>query len=307
MYCLGVDIGGTTTKAGLIDESGRILKSSKVPTVVDDLNGFLSTLAELIRDFQKAAAIDAVGIGIPGFQSSKTRIIETSPNIPCLHKVSLETMLADQVQMPVVTRNDANAAAYGEFLFGAGRGAKHMVYLTVGTGLGSGLILNGKLFEGASGYGAEFGHTVIDPDGRMCGCGNKGCLETVVSATGMVITAKEKLKQSSQSLLRSAGEPLTSEAIFDAAARGDETALGVFQETGRFLGIACASLIYLLNPEAVVIGGGVMASGELLLQPAREEARKRAFGPAFDDCQIVKSKLWPEAGVVGAAMLARDR
>jgi glucokinase len=171
-----------------------------------------------------------------------------------------------------------------------------MLYLTLGTGLGSGLVLNGKLYNGASGYAAEFGHTIGHPGGRQCACGNRGCVEAYVSGTGMVNTALEK------------GRPdfLTAEMIFDAARAGDEAARAIFDETGRHLGQACANLINLLNPEMIVVGGGVMASGDALLRPAIEEAGRRAFPPAFKDCQIVQSKLWPDSGLIGAAMLARD-
>src|SRR5439155_23887833 len=177
----------TSIKAGLVDETGRVLETRRAPTVTDDLEGFLSTLTELIRESQKSAAIDAIGIGVPGLRSSRNHIIETSPNIRCLKHVNLEQLVADQVHIRTVSENDANAAAYAEFVCGAGAGLQHMAHLTLGTGLGSGFVLNGRLFTGASGYGGEFGHTVIkagpamQDGGRLCGCGNRGCLETFVS------------------------------------------------------------------------------------------------------------------------------
>jgi predicted NBD/HSP70 family sugar kinase len=155
MHYLGIDIGGTSIKAGLVDETGRVLESRKALSITDDLNGFLLTLAELIREFQKTADIDAIGIGVPGLHSSKTHIIETSPNIPCLTRVNLVESLADQVHIRIVTENDANAAAYAEYVCGAGVGLRQMAYLTLGTGLGSGLVLNRSLFTGASGYGGN--------------------------------------------------------------------------------------------------------------------------------------------------------
>src|SRR2546427_6005867 len=214
MYYLGLDIGGTTTKAGLIDENNRVLESRKAPTVIDDLKGFISKLTELIRDFQKSAAIDAIGIGVPGLRSSKTHVIETSPNIPCLKNLNLEELVAEEVHLKVVTENDANTGAYAEFVCGAGAGLRHLAYLTLGTGLGSGLILNGSLYTGASGYGGEFGHTVIDPNGRLCACGKQGCIETVASGTGIVTTAKEKLKSGRNSRLNEIAAPLTAEKIY---------------------------------------------------------------------------------------------
>jgi glucokinase len=303
MRYLGLDIGGTSIKSGLVDETGRVLESRRTSTVIDDLDGFLSNVTELIRQFQNSASIDAIGMGVPGLRSSKTHIIETSPNIPCLKNVNLEQVVANQVHVRCVSENDANAAAYAEFVCGSGVGLRQVAHLTLGTGLGSGFILNGSLFTGASGYAAEFGHTVIrmqsypGDEGRPCACGNRGCLESFVSATGIVATARE----------HGMTGPLTSEMIFDAAVEGDETAMNVFRETGYYLGIACANLINLLNLELIVIGGGVMASGQLLLDAARETARQFAFPSSFRDCRIVKSSLWPDAGVIGAAMLARDR
>jgi glucokinase len=205
--------------------------------------------------------------------------------------------VADQVHLPVITENDANAGAYAESQCGAGAGCRHMVYLTLGTGLGSGIVLNGKLYTGASGYGGELGHTIIEPHGRQCACGGRGCLETVVSGTGIVATAREKMKPE---------EAQTAEMVFEAAVGGNAVARSVFEETGKWLGMACGNLINLLNPEMIVVAGGVMASGEMLLEPAIASARVHAFGPSFRDCRIVQSKLWPDAGVIGAALLARD-
>src|SRR5207249_10735856 len=162
MRYIGLDIGGTTTKAGLVNETGQLLESRKVPTATDDLSSFVSNLTAVVRDFQKSTRVDGVGIGVPGLRSSKTHIIETSPNIRCLKHVNLEQIVADQVHIRTVSENDANAAAYAEFVCGAGVCLRYMAHLTLGTGLGSGFILNGTLFTGASGYGGEFGHTVLD-------------------------------------------------------------------------------------------------------------------------------------------------
>src|SRR5438132_11551022 len=307
MYYLGLDIGGTTIKAGLIDGANHVLEARKAPTVVDDLKGFISKLAELIRDFQKSTAIDAIGIGVPGLRSSKTHEIVTSPNIPCLKNVNLEQLVADQVHLKVVSENDANAGAYAEFVCGAGLGLQHLAYLTLGTGLGSGLVLNGSLYTGTSGYGGEFGHTLINPNGRLCACGKQGCIETVAYGTGIVTRARDKLRTGRNSRLNEIAPPLTAEKIYDAAVRGDGAAREVFADTGHWFGLALAKLINLLNLEMIVIGGGVMASGEFLLGKAIEVARHYAFASSFADCQIVQSRLWPDAGMIGAALLARDR
>jgi glucokinase len=308
MRYIGLDIGGTSIKAGLTDETGHILETRNALTIKDDLNGFLSTLTELIREFQKTHAIDAIGMGVPGLHSSKTQIIETSPNIPCLKKVNLEQLVAKQVHIKTVTENDANAAAYAEFVCGAAVGLQHVVHLTLGTGLGSGIILDGKLFTGTSGYAGEYGHTVIDvSSGRLCACGNHGCLETFVSATGIIITAKELMQRDPKSILHRLPRPLTSEKVYEAAQQGDATAIEVFRETGKYLGTACANLINSLDLQMIVIGGGVMAAGDLLMLSVKATAKGNAFPSPFGDCQIVQSKLWPDAGIIGAAMLARDR
>jgi len=306
MFYLGVDIGGTTIKAALVDETGHVTEPRRIPTETVDWSVFLSNLIALIRGYQGGAPIEAIGIGVPGFRNSFTRRVVMSPNIPCLTNASLEKDVADEVQIPVVTENDANAGAYGEFVCGAGSGFQHMVYITLGTGCGSGVILNGRLFGGTSGYAAELGHTIVDPEGRPCPCGSRGCLETLVAAHGIVLTALELMKER-RSVLEGSEDRLTSELIFDAATEGDSVAKLTFQRTGYWLGIACINLINLLNPQLIVISGGVMAAGDLLMKPLLDTVNRRAISAPLKDCRIVQSKLWPEAGIIGAAMVARDR
>jgi glucokinase len=214
--------------------------------------------------------------------------------------------VSSRVHLPVVTENDAKAAAWAEFVAGAGAGTEQMTYLTLGTGLGGAIIAEKQLLRGASGFAGEFGHTMIDLNGRICSCGKRGCLETLVSGSAIVSTAREMLQQPGESSLREI-EPLTARRIFDAAERGDAVAARVFAETGKYLGIACANIINTFNPQIIVIGGGVMGAGALLIDPAVEEAGRRAFPAALADCRIVKSQLWPHAGTIGAAVLARDQ
>ena len=296
MNYVGIDIGGTSIKAGLIDTSGKVLATRRTPTIIDDVEKLLASLTRLVADFQSMSSVEAVGIGIPGLRSTRTRVIETSPNIPSIHNLNLEGLLSKQLNLHVISENDANAGAYGEWAAGAGRGLQYLAYVTIGTGLGCGLVLSGALYHGASGYAGELGHVNIEPDGRPCACGSIGCLETRVSASGLVATARQHGFEAA-----SAGE------VYDAAVAGNTAALAAFEETGRFLGIACADLINLLNLESIIIGGGVVASGELLLQSTIAEVRRRAFEPAARICPIVQSQLWPDAGMIGAAMLARDR
>lgn len=297
MRYIGIDIGGTSIKAGLTDGTGIVAQSAKAPTPANDLDALMKTIEELVADLQSSGSVKAVGIGIPGLRNARTGVIQTSPHIPCLRDVNLEERLRQRLGVPVITENDANAGAYGEWVCGAGKGCAHIAYVTLGTGLGCGLILSGKLFRGTSGYAGELGHTVVEPGGRRCACGAVGCLETRVSATGIVQTAREA---------KVPGDTSSAESIYNAAVQGDAAARAVFEDTGRFLGFACANLINLLNPQAIVVGGGVMASGDLLLNAAREETQKRAFRPSALDCPIVQSALWPDGGTIGAAMLARD-
>jgi glucokinase len=306
MYYIGADVGGTTIKVGLVNDTGNIVDQVRIPTVIDDLDRMVFDLTSVVRNYQKTNKINAVGIGVPGLRNAKTHRIVTSPNIPSLTNVSLEKLVADEVHLPVISENDANVAAYAEFVAGFGVGVLHMAYLTLGTGLGSGVILNGKLFGGTSGYAVEFGHTVVQPDGRPCPCGNRGCLETLVSGPGIVLTALELLRTDPHSMLYRIREQLTSELIFDAAVAGDRVAQATFQRTGAWLGIGCTNLINMLNLELIVLGGGVMAAGDLLMIPLLAEVQQRALAPSLQDCRIVQSKLWPEAGMIGAAMLARD-
>jgi glucokinase len=297
MHYIGIDIGGTAIKAALTDDAGRVLDSVKAPTPADSLKNLIDTVRHLVSTLQMKAPVAGVGVGVAGLLNARTRILETSPNIPGIFQVNLEEKLRDALSLHVVTENDAKAGAYGEWAAGAGKGLKNMAYLTIGTGLGCGLILDGQMFRGTSGYAGEMGHNIIEPNGRPCACGSFGCLETRVSATGMMITAREKNVDQSVA---------TAEALYDFAMKGDPAARSVFEDTGRDLGIACTNLINLLNPSAIVVGGGVMASGDLLLDAARAEVQRRAFPSSARDCPIVQSQLWPDSGTIGAAMLARD-
>jgi len=297
MHYLGIDIGGTTIKAARVDAEGIVLETAKAPTPPDNLESLISTILGLATKLQGAGPIAAIGIGIPGLRNARTGTMQTSPHIPSIANVNFEKLLQQRSGLPVITENDANAGAYGEWRCGAGKNMENMIYITLGTGLGCGLILSGALFRGTSGYAGELGHTVVEPEGRLCACGAIGCLETRVSATGVLETARES---------HVPGTITSAESVFNLAIQGEESARSVFRETGRYLGMACANLINFLNPQGIVVGGGVAAASELLLASTREEVARRAFPPSAHDCAIVQSHLWPDAGVIGAAMLARD-
>jgi glucokinase len=301
MSTIGIDVGGTTIKAGRVAADGTILQSGSRTTPVSNLDGLIGALEALVRDLAASEPIEAVGVGIPGLRDSATARILVSPNIPCLDGAPVEAALADRLGLPVLTRNDADMSAWGEFVLGAGAGTRHMVCLTLGTGVGSGLVLDGQLYNGSSGYAAEAGHITVNPEGLPCSCGSRGCLEAVASATGIVALARARFGTGEGQALP---EPWTAESLARAASEGHTGAQEVFDEAGRYLGIACATLMNLLNPEAIVLAGGVMASGDLILQPAIEEARLRAFDATFDACRVVPARLGRQAGLIGAALFA---
>ncbi len=307
MQSIGIDIGGTTIKAGLVEETGKLLNVRVEPTVTESAEALLDSLASLVEKLTGLGHPVGVGLGIPGLRSKQTGVIEFSPNLTCLNGVNLETELSERTRLPVVGRNDADMSAWGEFTLGAGVGITCLACLTLGTGVGSGLILDGRPYSGHQGYAAEAGHMVVDPDGLPCPCGGWGCLETVASATGVVALAERNMETHPSSALHRTPNPLTAKVIHDTAIDGDPLAIDVFAQAGRFLGIACANLINLLNLEMIVLGGGLAGAGDLLLKSARLEARARAYAQAHSDCRIVTAKLGNDAGIIGAGLLALNR
>jgi glucokinase len=241
----------------------------------------------------------------------RTQRIEANPNLVDVSSFDLHAELERATGLPVVVDNDANVAAYGEWRAGAATGSTDVFYITMGTGIGAGLILGGELQRGSQGFAGEFGHFKIDMEGLECACGSTGCLETVASGPNIVRRVREQLFSdpsfSVSKLARDMEGKLTNERVVQAAIEDDELAMTVLKETGRVLGMAVASIMNLLNVEVVVLGGGVMAAGELILKPLRDEAEKGTVAPSFDCCRIVPAELGQDAGIIGAALLARDR
>lgn len=311
---IGVDIG-RTTRAALIDSRGNILLKSRDITNTRSAQALIDQLIEIIRRIQSSepagGAVAAAGIGFPGLTNMRTHRIEAMPNLTDISDIDIYQEITEATGIPVIFDNDANVAAYGEWRIGAGRGYRDMFYITMGTGVGSGLILNGQFYHGCKGFAGEFGHITVDPiEGIECGCGNTGCLETIVSGPNMVRRVREFVLRdnayASSALTMQRGDELNCDSIFRAAAEGDNLAKIIIQQTAQYLGIAIAAMINVLNIEAVVIGGGVMSAGELLLKPIIEETRRRAFAPSYACCNIVAGALKEDAGIIGAAMLARD-
>lgn len=311
---IGVDLGGTTVKAGTVDPDGRIVRELGVETESEQAEDLFRQLVALVRELHAnpgaPGRVAALGVGLPGLVNNATHQAVVLPNLPDLSSINIERELRAAADLPIAVDNDANAAAYGELLCGAGRGVQNLFYVGIGTGIGAGIVIDGKVWRGANGYAGEFGHMTIDPDGIECACGNIGCLETVASAPNIVRRARERLFRDRTSSLSRLVIPrdreFTSEDIANAALSGDDMAQLIMDRTGMFLGVALAGVINLLNVEAIVIGGGVMAAGEAILQPVIEHTRRRAFGPSFEACRIVAAELGKSSGIVGAALLARD-
>ena len=258
---------------------------------------------------KRAARIEAVSVVVPGSVHAQTRAVVNAPNIPAIVDFGLAAALETKLQRPVLIENDANAAALGEMWQGAARGCRTIVCLTLGTGVGSGIILNRELWRGADGTAGEIGHASVHPFGSVrCKCGNIGCLEVYASATGIVRMTQQALSNHPASQLNSvAAADLTARQVADAAARGDELAVEIFRRMGTYLGIGAANIVNTLNPEMIVIGGGVSAAFDLFAQTAREEMARRAFPVPAARCQIVKAECGDDAGLLGAAWLALAR
>lgn len=311
---VGVDLGGTTVKVALVDHEGRILTQKRAATEGNGATSLLDQITTLVREAadspEAGGRVQAVGIGLPGLVNTKLGEIEVLPNIPGVDTRSFLPELKSRLGLPVAVDNDANLAGYAEHQCGAGVGHTNMLFVGLGTGVGSGLVINNRIYRGSTGFAGEFGHMTVDPEGLECVCGNQGCIETIASAPNIVRRARARLFHDSTSSLSklglTPGGKFTSEDVANAAAEGDELAQLILERTGTFLGIALASAINLLNVDMVVLGGGVMAAGDLILRPAVDEVRRRAFKPSFRECMFALAKLGADAGMIGAALVGRD-
>jgi glucokinase len=305
---IGVDLGGTNLRSALLSPDGDLLDKHTEATHASD--GWKKVILRLIDNIKrqqdsavrKGLRIAAVGVGAPGIIQSDTGIVVKSPNFPDWNNLPLKNELERAVGLPVTVENDANAAALGEQWRGAGHGIGSMILLTLGTGVGGGIVLNNQIWQGADGMAGELGHMTIIPDGRQCGCGNTGCLEMYASARGIVQSYRERKEQTS-----AAGGEITSEDVYQAAGRGDSDAVVVMQSMGRMLGIGIANLINIFNPEMIVIGGRVKEAWPLFIDATRGEVKRRSFEVPAARTKIVPSKLGDDAGIVGAAAAALQK
>jgi glucokinase len=306
---IGVDLGGTKMLVGVLADTEPLYEQREHSTgqTEDELVELLVREVEAAREARPDVA--AVGLGIPATIDHDRGVAVAAVNLP-LSEVPLREIVSERTGLPVFVDNDANVAAYAEYLFGAARGKPDAVMLTIGTGIGGGLVLGGEIYRGATGAGAELGHTVIQLDGPPCqgNCPNHGCVEALASGTALgreARAAAESAPDSALGKLLAEGGEVDGRAATEAALAGDELAIGVFDLIGSRLGVACATFANVFQPQAIVVGGGVIAAGDLLLEPARRELRSRALKP-MDETPILEATLGNDAGMIGAAAMARD-
>ncbi|MDR2157097.1 MAG: ROK family protein [Clostridiales Family XIII bacterium] len=315
-YNIGIDLGGTNIVAGLVDEDGKILSKSGLPTLAGrPARAIAADLAALARDVAEKAGIsprdaNSVGVGIPGSADKTTGAVEYACNLGW-HDIPLRDMLSDDLGLPVYLANDANAAAYGEYIAGAAKGSDSFVMLTLGTGVGGGLILRGKIVEGFNSAGMEVGHMVIAKGGRPCQCGRSGCFERYASASGLILTAKEYMARRPSSLLwdLSGGDPdkVDGRMPFDAMKQGDPTAKEIVDVYIDDLACGLTSIINILQPEILALGGGIAAQGETLLAPLRTIVSREVYSrTSARNTRIAAAALGNDAGIVGAANLCGE-
>jgi len=310
-YVIGIDMGGTNTVFGIVDVRGNVISKSAIKTAVhDDVNLYVNDIYyELMKLIDADGGIDqirGIGVGAPnGNYYSGT--IEYAPNLPWKGVIPFAKLLSDEFGVPVALTNDANAAAIGEMTYGIARGMKDFIMITLGTGVGSGIVIDGKLVYGHDGFAGELGHTTAIRNGRLCGCGKNGCLEAYSSATGVARTAREILETTNQeSILRNIPlSDITSKDVYDAAKEGDQVAIDIFNFTGKILGEAFADFVAFSSPEAIILFGGLSKAGEFILNPIVENMEKNLLKMWKGKIKILFSELKEsDAAVLGASALA---
>lgn len=306
---IGLDIGGTKIAALLVDETGEVRERHVVSTPADDAAAIMSAAVQAAAAVRTDEVI-AIGAGVPGMVDHAMGFLRYAPNL-VWRELDVGRRIAEATQLPCAVDNDANVAAWGEFLFGAGRGSAHMLMVTVGTGIGGGMIADGQLFRGSHGFAGEIGHLVVDPDGPLCSCGNRGCWEQVASGSAIDRLGREAVDEHPGSMLADLVEgdktKVSGEMVTEAARRGDDIARGILVTVGRRLGQGIAGLVNVLDSDLVVVGGGVALAADMLLGPARVAFRESI--EAFDhrpEVPIVTAQLGNDAGAIGAAAMALE-
>jgi glucokinase len=307
LNAIGVDVGGTKIAAGIVTPGGEILDEVRYPTPQSP-GMLIENIAKAIKEVGDGHEAEGVCLAVPGLiLASENRVI-FSANLRAIEGIPLKDEIEPKIGLPLTIENDGNAAAWGEFRFGAGSEADHLVFITLGTGIGGGVITHGVLMRGAQGSGGELGHVTVQATGPRCACGNHGCLEALASGSAIARRARELAVENPDSGLGrlATRRQILGEDVTDLAREGDEVALAVLEETGRWLGIGLAAFVNIFNPKVVAVGGGAMQAGELILEAARREMKLRARPPSRDLAEVKVATLGPKSGVLGAAALARD-
>ncbi|MFC1911805.1 ROK family protein [Chloroflexota bacterium] len=314
---LTVDLGGTKILTALVSRNGEIMARGRCLTLADEgptpvIGRLLSAVDSMLRlESLAPSEVDSISIAAAGAVDLDRGLVTLSPNLPGWHDVPLGEAVRERYGIKVFLVNDASAAALGEHHFGSGKRVTNLVFLTIGTGIGGGIIVNGKLYQGLSGSAGEIGHMTLDMNGLRCACGNIGCLETLASGTAIAREARHRLKQGEKSALTDimAGKigNITAEEVGAAAGDGDSLALDIITRAGTYLGVGMVNLVNIFNPEMIVVGGGVARLAELLLEPARQAVWERAFPVSAKAVRIVAARLGEEAGIYGAAAYAFEQ
>lgn len=307
-YFIGIDLGGTKIAGAITDLKGKAIFKTTLPTKASEgdqavLQRIIKVIESLIKEAGKTIEdIKAIGIGSPGPLDAKKGIIITTPNLP-FKNFNLVAPLKERFNLPIYLDNDANVAAIGEHVLGAGRGTENMVYVTVSTGVGGGAIINGKIYRGNTYNALEIGHTTVLPDGPRCNCGNYGCIEALSSGTAIARRAMEAIESGLDTSLCEY-ENITSYEVFKEAEKGDTVAKHIIDSSLEYLGIGIANIITSFDPEMVIIGGGVSKAGTIVFEKVQEIVKKRCFEVMANGCKILPAELSTEAGVMGAVALA---
>lgn len=314
-YRIGVDVGGTNVKIALVDKEGSIVYSNSIPTRAEmGYEYTVSSIKQAITDLMKETktskdVIEGIGFGFPGQIDCANGIVRLLPNIPGWVNIPIAKIMENEFGIPTKVDNDVRCAALGELNYGAGKGCQNLICITVGTGIGSGLIINGKLVRGANNAAGEIGHIKLSMDDTapICGCGDTGCLEAYASGPAIVAMAEDYIKGGKSTKYRELANPeITPYIVAEAAKQGDAVAKRIFTIIGKYIGIGMASVVNLLNPEKIIIGGGVAGAGDILIKPIEKALKERAMPISGNSVEIVPAQLGNTAGVIGASLLIEN-
>ena len=312
---VGIDVGGTFVKLGCFDSDLNLLCKSSIPSQAEDgpepmVDRIGEAVEEMLADKNLSIeSVKAIGMGAPGQYDLKAGIILSSPNMAQFNNCPMRKMLAEKFGKPAVLENDANTACWGEFVCGAGKDVTDMTFFTLGTGIGGGAVIDGKLLHGGNDNGAELGHRIVHPDGRLCGCGQRGCVEAYSSAKSTVKRAKEAIekgaKESSLKKLMEEKGGITCKDVFDHAAAGDELAMEIVDGTAKMLAITCINMLHVTDPQRIVFSGGMIAAGDILLKAIKNHFNEQLWTIKKETVEICFATLGEDTGIIGAAALAR--